>query len=186
MNNTKENWPTPEFISPLSERLTKLLGSLATANQVEIVHNPEGEMSESFQKILAATYPGEAGYGTIDTGNRPSQSIADIEEVVLLPVAGFISAPGFVNWQDGRGDNPKNGSSSKLRIKNYSKRTGETASPIQQVVVVHLTDDVGGDQYRFQLYGDGAHRLGAAVRRGDEYIRVSGGVSLVEMGNKGE
>jgi len=186
MNNIKEHWPTPEFISPLGERLTKLLGSLATANQVEIVRNPKGEMSENFQKILAATYPVEAEYGTIDTGDRPSQSIADIEEVVLLPVAGFISAPGFVNWKDGRGGEPKNGSSSKQRIKNYSKRTGETASPIQQVVILHWTDDVGGNQYRFQLYGDGAHRLGAAMQRGDEYIRVSGGVGLVEMEDKRE
>lgn len=181
MKNTENTWPTPEFARRPREQLAKLLGTLGVKNQIEITHNPEGEMSEVFHSILTAGYPDKAEYQPITVTNESGISIAAADEVILLPVTGFVSAPDFVNWQDGRRDNPKNGASSKQLMKSYSKRSGDTAPPIQQVVVFHSTDNEGTDQYRFGLYGDGAHRLGAAMQRGDKYIRVGGGVSLMEV-----
>ena len=86
---------------------------------------------------------------------------------VPLPVDKFTYAPEFTNWQDGRVD-AKNGRPSASVIAKYARMRGDTAAPIQHVVVYMQPDG----KVFCGLVGDGAHRLAAAKRRGDSSIRA--------------
>lgn len=86
---------------------------------------------------------------------------------VPLPVDKFTYAPEFTNWHEGRPD-AKNGKSSAAVIAKYARMRGDTAAPIQHVVVYMQPDG----KVFCGLVGDGAHRLAAAMRRGDRSIQA--------------
>ncbi len=87
------------------------------------------------------------------------------EYAIPIPVVAFVAAPEIVDWDTGRIDS-KNGRSSVSVINDYAGRPAKTAAPIQHVQVYIRPD---GAVYA-ALHGDGAHRLCAARRRGDQDI----------------
>ena len=76
-----------------------------------------------------------------------------------------MAAPEISDWRRGR-RSPKNGRRSSSIIREYSHLSAKTAPPIHGVTVYTRED---GSIFAV-LYGDGAHRLCAAKRRGDNDI----------------
>lgn len=97
--------------------------------------------------------------------NASTQSLEPTEYSVPIPVDLFVAAPEISDWRRGR-RSPKNGRRSSSIISEYSRLSAKTAPPIHGVTVYTRED---GSIFA-ALYGDGAHRLCAAKRRGDNDI----------------
>ena len=97
--------------------------------------------------------------------NASIQSLEPTEYSVPIPVDLFVAAPEISDWRRGR-RSPKNGRRSSSIIREYSRLSAKTAPPIHGVTVYTRED---GSIFA-ALYGDGAHRLCAAKRRGDNDI----------------
>ena len=97
--------------------------------------------------------------------NASTQSLEPTEYSVPIPVDLFVAAPEISDWRRGRRF-PKNGRRSSSIIREYSRLSAKTAPPIHGVTVYTRKD---GSIFA-ALYGDGAHRLCAAKRRGDNDI----------------
>ena len=97
--------------------------------------------------------------------NASTQSLEPTEYSVPIPVDLFVAAPEISDWRRGR-RSPKNGRRSSSIIREYSHLSAKTAPPIHGVTVYTRED---GSIFA-ALYGDGAHRLCAAKRRGDNDI----------------
>lgn len=93
--------------------------------------------------------------------NASTQSLEPTEYSVPIPVDLFVAAPEISDWRS-----PKNGRRSSSIISEYSRLSAKTAPPIHGVTVYTRED---GSIFA-ALYGDGAHRLCAAKRRGDNDI----------------
>ena len=111
----------------------------------------------------------------IGGSKKTSRVVVDIDSLtpgsepteysVPIPVGLFVAAPEISDWRRGR-RSPKNGRRSSSIIREYSRLSAKTAPPIHGVTVY-----TRGDGSIFAvLYGDGAHRLCAAKRRGDNDI----------------
>lgn len=111
----------------------------------------------------------------IGGSKKTSRVVVDIDSLtpgsepteysVPIPVDLFVAAPEISDWRRGR-RSPKNGRRSSSIIREYSHLSAKTAPPIHGVTVY-----TRGDGSIFAvLYGDGAHRLCAAKRRGDNDI----------------
>lgn len=85
---------------------------------------------------------------------------------VPLPVDAFVTAPEITSWQKGRGQDRKGDRTSAQVVSSYATMRADTAPPVQHVTVYVRPDGV----CFAQLHGDGAHRLCAAKRRGDQHI----------------
>ena len=97
--------------------------------------------------------------------NASTQSLEPTEYSVPIPVDLFVAAPEISDWRRGR-RSPKNGRRSSSIIREYSRLSAKTAPPIHGVTVYTRED---GSIFAV-LYGDGAHRLCVAKRRGDNDI----------------
>lgn len=111
----------------------------------------------------------------IGGSKKTSRVVVDIDSLtpesepteysVPIPVDLFVAAPEISDWRRGR-RSPKNGRRSSSIIREYSRLSAKTAPPIHGVTVYTRED---GSIFA-ALYGDGAHRLCAAKRRGDNDI----------------
>lgn len=111
----------------------------------------------------------------IGGSKKTSRVVVDIDSLtpesepteysVPIPVGLFVAAPEISDWRRGR-RSPKNGRRSSSIIREYSRLSAKTAPPIHGVTVYTRED---GSIFA-ALYGDGAHRLCAAKRRGDNDI----------------
>lgn len=111
----------------------------------------------------------------IGGSKKTSRVVVDIDSLtpesepteysVPIPVDLFVAAPEISDWRRGR-RSPKNGRRSSSIIREYSRLSAKTAPPIHGVTVYTRKD---GSIFA-ALYGDGAHRLCAAKRRGDNDI----------------
>ena len=111
----------------------------------------------------------------IGGSKKTSRVVVDIDSLtpgsepteysVPIPVGLFVAAPEISDWRRGRRF-PKNGRRSSSIIREYSRLSAKTAPPIHGVTVYTRKD---GSIFA-ALYGDGAHRLCAAKRRGDNDI----------------
>lgn len=111
----------------------------------------------------------------IGGSKKTSRVVVDIDSLtpgsepteysVPIPVGLFVAAPEISDWRRGR-RSPKNGRRSSSIIREYSRLSAKTAPPIHGVTVYTRED---GSIF-VALYGDGAHRLCAAKRRGDNDI----------------
>ena len=111
----------------------------------------------------------------IGGSKKTSRVVVDIDSLtpgsepteysVPIPVGLFVAAPEISDWRRGR-RSPKNGRRSSSIIREYSRLSAKTAPPIHGVTVYTRED---GSIFA-ALYGDGAHRLCAAKRCGDNDI----------------
>lgn len=109
--------------------------------------------------------------------NQATDKIIRIEPEVaddrlFLPVANFVTAVAFRDWSSGRPDK-KDGLKSKTIIKDYSKRS----TPMPDLGRIDGCIQPNG----LTIYGithDGAHRVGAAIKRKDRSIGVLGPIIL--------
>ena len=101
---------------------------------------------------------------TVFTGNLEIEG-----EKTWFPVDGFFGAPGFGNWQQGRGE--KNYKHSKSSV-DYVRELGATKAAFEPIKGVRIIVDSSGAAF-YLLDGDGAHRLLSAKLRGENMIAVA-------------
>lgn len=94
-----------------------------------------------------------------------------VSEPVGIPLGMFASADSFRSWYGRVGDSFKNGKLSSEVIVEYAQR--ETPlPPIEGASAYLLPDD------RLYFLSHDAHRVGAAIWRGDPYVKLEGFVTL--------
>lgn len=151
-----EDAPTDEALICGSERLRALVDTIAVSEGPE--PGTFVTVPDSLERTVFAH--------TVHSPDLAEGASPD-EWSTALPVRLFVHAPDFVDWKRGRADK-KNGKSSARVIRQYARQSADTAPPIQHVMVYVQPD---GKVFS-TLEGDGAHRLAAAMRRGDEQIRA--------------
>ena len=118
--------------------------------------------------LSPSAIPGQGGAGRVISIKPPANlhEGADYSGYSIpIPVDAFVTAPAITDWCNARGDDMKGGMRSSDVVRKYARLTAKTAPPIQ-----HVT-------------GDGAHRLCAAKRRGDEHI-LSRNVKIIALGSE--
>ncbi len=95
------------------------------------------------------------------------------EEPIDIPIGMFISAESLQSWENGRGEGePKNGSTSREEIERYASLPAETAPPVDHANAYMLPDG------RVYVSSENAHRVAAAVRRGDTHVKFRGSMGV--------
>lgn len=193
--NERSPAPTGELgsrNSPVAESLAKgalfLSGESVSEPVDEKIEYGSERLQELTAGIFAAKHPARGTFFTVpSTLEKTTFAHAALPQDITegapaekwsmeLPVDIFVDAPDFQDWENGRVDS-KNGISSKRTIRQYTRKPQETAAPIQHAIVYIQPD---GTVFA-SLVGDGAHRLAAAMKRGDSSIRVYGDVSFARL-----
>jgi hypothetical protein len=155
----------------------RLLGNNALKNTIKSSFESQPGVQEAVLELLTSPRLQDSTFRRIDAPNTITTPVAEVGDIIALPVSNFIAAPEFTDWINGRSDGKKNGRVSKKVIAEYAKQPSETAPPISMAIAYRQPNGL----VAYELVGDGAHRLAAAKKRGDEYIKVINGVSLVEL-----
>lgn len=142
-------------------RLVALLGSL----EMQQIDKPIPE--NDFEKLVDEV-PTTVTKILTYRGEWPNTTAIPNSEIPL-PTKLFVSAPGIIDWREGRGSDTKRGASSADYVREYASMPGKT-QPAIKGVRIYVKDD--GSIFA-QLWNDGAHRLCASVVRGDEFILCS-------------
>lgn len=152
--NTQAN-KLPEKVNINDPRLVKLVAGLHELNIIPIKEPIPLDRIGGSKKTSRVV----VDIDSLTPGSEPT------EYSVPIPVDLFVAAPEISDWRRGR-RSPKNGRRSSSIIREYSRLSAKTAPPIHGVTVYTRED---GSIFA-ALYGDGAHRLCAAKRRGDNDI----------------
>ena len=152
--NTQAN-KLPEKVNINDPRLVKLVAGLHELNISPVKEPIPLDRIGGSKKTSRVV----VDIDSLTPGSEPT------EYSVPIPVGLFVAAPEISDWRRGR-RSPKNGRRSSSIIREYSHLSAKTAPPIHGVTVYTRED---GSIFAV-LYGDGAHRLCAAKRRGDNDI----------------
>jgi hypothetical protein len=97
------------------------------------------------------------------------------ESEIEFPIGMFIGAEGLKNWH-GRGfDNLKDGKDSNEVINSYAQKPQESAPSVEDMTIYLYPN---GDCF---CYSGNAHRVAAAIQRGDKTIKFKGSATLKLM-----
>lgn len=160
------------------DRIRRFTGARAT--EVVVFNKPEFT-SPQIEELRRSPQLEHPTFLRVNLSGASSEAVAGMNDIVSLPVANFISAPDFSDWETGRTDGYKYSptgtcvKSSKL-IRKYARLPAETSPAINMAQAIRQPNGL----VLYKLVGDGAHRLAAAMRRGDQYIQVTKGVDLYD------
>jgi len=111
-------------------------------------------------------------YPEIQDGESVSLVMDKDDEPIELPIGAFISADSLANWHGRRSDVKKDGRDSLEVIEDYANQSADTAPEIEDLRGYLMTDG------RILFVSGNAHRLAAAIRRGDERVKFRGSVVI--------
>ena len=178
MNNFESSQqPERRERSSLTSVFKRFLGNNALKDTVSPPRESQELIPEIVRELLDSPRLRESIFRRMQASDTPATSIVELGHLVALPVSNFVAAPEFTDWVNGRSDGRKNGRASKKVIAEYAKQPSESAPPISMAIAYRQPNGL----VVYELVGDGAHRLAAAKKRGDQYINVMNGVSLVEL-----
>jgi hypothetical protein len=89
-----------------------------------------------------------------------------------IPLGMFISAESFESWRGRKEGHSKDGRPSNVVIDEYSEM--KTTPPPIEIAEAYLLPDG-----RIYFKSENSHRLAAAIKRGDEYVRFKGSLRLI-------
>lgn len=93
---------------------------------------------------------------------------------VNIPLGMFISAESFESWRGRKESHSKDGRPSSEVIYEYSEM--KTTPPPIEIAEAYLLPDG-----RIYFKSENSHRLAAAIKRGDEYVRFKGTLRLIVL-----
>ena len=139
--------------------MSKLQGNRYILKILESCSNHKGWYCSQFEDLdeLSAEYTRSVEFGVDET---------------QIPIGYFVNASSFKSW-NGRGvDTHKDGKLSKEVIIKYSLLSHKTAPPVEEIGIY-----VYNDNY-IKIASYNAHRVAAALRRGDKFIVVRGHIDV--------
>lgn len=158
----------PEPLVGLS--VNELLDTYESRNLIGSVLQPDSEEAKKLlAQFLRAPHLDKPIFipDVISTESKRILSIdATAKKPVYLPVRDFVYAPGFESWNNGR-NNFKFGTTSNKIIRSYARKR----TPMPPIGFVSADIQPDGHVF-YSAVQDGAHRIAAALLRGDETIPV--------------
>lgn len=156
---TQHPYLDPEESRQTLQRILETAENQDSENQVRILRKGQSEAISDLRK---------------GTGKEIHIHFSKKEGAVNIPVGMFASASGFESWKDGRGEgqNAGGGETSTEKLQRYASQEKETAPPVDQAAAFVLPDG------RVFFHSENAHRVGAAIRRGDSHIAFRGDMNI--------